>query len=104
MKRVNKNKLEDSSQKCKLFEITRTKLREFCCRHNFIFHWAMHFDLPHVSVPALLMVLNHRDLNHESPHQLLIEISERDHYPTARLLQVLHFYLLKIVKVGPHPH
>lgn len=61
----------------------------------------MNLDLSHVGVPAVLMITDDCYLNHECSNRPIIDVFNRDHYPSAWFIQVHHFYLLQIIKVGP---
>lgn len=62
---------------------------------------AMDLDLPHMGVPAVLMIADDRYLNHECPNGPIVDVLNRDHYPSARLVQIHHLHFLQIVEIGP---
>jgi len=61
----------------------------------------MDFDLSHVSVPAILMIADDRYLNHECPNGPIIDVFNRDHYPSTWFVQVHYLHLLQIIEIGP---
>lgn len=61
----------------------------------------VNFNLPHVGVPAVLVIADDRYLNHECPDRTVVDILDGNDHPAARLVQVHHLHLLKIVEIGP---
>ena len=86
-----------------MFHFLRGELGLVCSRHGLGHDGAEDLDLPEVSVPALLVVLDHGHLQQECPHQLLIHVLQRDLHPARRLLELHHLDLLEVVEVSPDP-
>ena len=51
----------------------------------------MDLDVSHVSVPAILVVREDGDLDHESPDGFVVDVLQRNDHPSRRLIE-LHLF------------
>lgn len=56
-----------------------------------------------MTIPAILMVTDYRNLQHKCPYRLLPHIFYGNTDPPTRLTQIHHFYFLQIIKMCAGP-
>lgn len=64
-----------------------------------VLHWSIHPDLPHMSVPAILMIRQGSDLYHECPDGFPFRVCQADRDPTTRLTEFKQLYFLEVMEV-----
>lgn len=84
----------------KLLKLNRTKRPKLFQRIGCPLRWRMNPNLPHVSIAPILVITDHRNLDHKRPHRNVPHLLDRDAHPAGRFAQIHHFDLLQVVEMG----